>query len=286
MTLSGNYSVSAYDANGNNLMGKLNLTTNGRGIYSIRNGICSLHPNATVIFKDSSTGEELKPYQCPNRTSKNTTNNFSNHSDISPTTQLKLKSDNPSAPSDTSNQQRRRSFDSAGQDLESDNNGSSKSRLRLFGQNGATAIFYRNSKCVKPSLGKEDERVSGGFSSAFSSLLGTVSNTSIGMPETDTTRNLSKSDGLLSRAYFREYEIAGNEPVTVKIGFQDVANSGTNCKRSAYFLPRPGKDYEASISWGKGVCDIFMKQISQKEGITTTTLKPVDTFKAYACEDE
>jgi len=67
VTLSGNYVISAYDTQGKLLTGNLQLTATGSRIYSVRNGICSAYPKATVIIKDSSTGEELQgesPYQC------------------------------------------------------------------------------------------------------------------------------------------------------------------------------------------------------------------------------
>lgn len=67
MTLSGDYVISAYDTQGKLLTGNFQLTTTGSRIYSVRNGICSVYPKATVVIKNSVTGEELQgesPYQC------------------------------------------------------------------------------------------------------------------------------------------------------------------------------------------------------------------------------
>lgn len=54
MTLSGNYKVSAIDANGVELV--KGIFAQGGTIYIARNAICSLHKNATVIITDLRTG--------------------------------------------------------------------------------------------------------------------------------------------------------------------------------------------------------------------------------------
>lgn len=222
--------------------------------------------------------------------------NSSSNGEIFPITQLKFKTNNSSVTPDSRNQQSKSIYESKDEiekELASNNNGTSESRLRLFGQNGAGVVLYRDSKCIKPSLGKDDERVSGGLSSAFSSMFGTVSNTSIGMPETDTTRNLSKKNGLLSKAYFREYVIASNKPITVVMGFQDVSSFynangvhysriSPSCKGAIQFVPHAGADYEASFSWSERGCELGMNRVSQKDGVTT--LKPVKSFVASACD--
>ena len=67
VTMSGNYVISAYDTQGKLLTGNLQLTAMGSRIDSVRNGICSAYPKATVVIKNSVTGEELQgesPYQC------------------------------------------------------------------------------------------------------------------------------------------------------------------------------------------------------------------------------
>jgi len=300
VTTSGNYTITGYDANGKELMGNLKLTAQGRGIYSARNAFCQAHLNATVIIKDSKTGEELKsesPYQCPNVTSKNIEPDSSSASDISSvkSPQLTSPSNNLSVISEKINQSSRSTSDgreAIEDDLESSSNDSSKSRLRLFGQNGAKVVLYRNSSCIKSSLDKEDETVSGGLSSAFSSFIGTVSNTSIGIPETDTTRHLNKKDGLLSKAYFREYEISANQPITLVMGFQDVSSfynangvtyskTSPSCKGAIQFVPYAGADYEAAFSWSERGCELGINRVSQEDSVTT--LKPVKASLAFAC---
>ncbi|MBN0927007.1 hypothetical protein JTL68_37590 [Pseudomonas aeruginosa] len=65
VNVSGNYRVSAIDANGAEL-GK-GISAQGRTIYSVRNAICSQHSNATVIITDMQTEKALSgesPYKC------------------------------------------------------------------------------------------------------------------------------------------------------------------------------------------------------------------------------
>lgn len=68
VTMSGSYSVTAYDAQGKLLNEKMQLVAEGSGIYTTRNAICQAYPQAIVRIKEVKTGAELKsesPYQCP-----------------------------------------------------------------------------------------------------------------------------------------------------------------------------------------------------------------------------
>lgn len=67
VTMSGNYSVNAYDAEGKLLNEKMQLVVEGRGIYTARNALCQAYPQSLVRIKAIKTGEELKsesPYKC------------------------------------------------------------------------------------------------------------------------------------------------------------------------------------------------------------------------------
>lgn len=67
VTLKGSYQLSAVDAAGKEISTGLALTAQGRGIYSVRNALCQRYPGASVIIKDSKTGEQLvgeSPFQC------------------------------------------------------------------------------------------------------------------------------------------------------------------------------------------------------------------------------
>lgn len=65
VTISGNYTVTAVDAQGNPINAVFHVQ--GRHIYSARNGICATHPKAIVTIRDKETGKEVQsesPYQC------------------------------------------------------------------------------------------------------------------------------------------------------------------------------------------------------------------------------
>jgi hypothetical protein len=166
------------------------------------------------------------------------------------------------------------------------------SRLRMFGQNGASAALFRDSACVKSFWSDDAEKVSGGFSSAFSSFVGTASNTSLGIAETDTTRNLSKKDGMLSKAYFREYVIRAEKPSSMRMGFRDVSSFyvangirydaiSPSCNGAISFTPHAGEDYEAAFSWEGKSCRLSMNQVVVKDG--KTELIPVPVTLAPDC---
>jgi hypothetical protein len=65
VTLSGNYVVSAVDANDEEI--NTVFFVQGRHIYTARNGICAAHPKATVHIRSAETKKDLEgesPYQC------------------------------------------------------------------------------------------------------------------------------------------------------------------------------------------------------------------------------
>jgi hypothetical protein len=146
----------------------------------------------------------------------------------------------------------------------------------MFGQNGAMAVLYRGSACVKDFWSEDGERVSGSLGSAFSSFFGTVTNTSLGIPETETSRNLSSRDGLLSKAYFREYLIPAGQPSSMRLRFQDVSpfslstlrNVGPTlfgfnraCHGAISFVPGAEKDYEVAFSWQGKTCNAAVSEV-------------------------
>lgn len=67
VTLSGNYTLSAYDAEGNLLNKNVVSMASGSGIYTVRNALCLAYPKSTVVIIDQKTGKPLEsesPYQC------------------------------------------------------------------------------------------------------------------------------------------------------------------------------------------------------------------------------
>jgi hypothetical protein len=162
----------------------------------------------------------------------------------------------------------------------------------MFGQNAASAALFRDSACVKSIWSSDAEKVSGGFGSAFSSFVGKASNTSLGIAETDTTRNLSKKDGIFSKAYFREYVIPADKPSSMRMGFQDVSSFyvvngaygapgfrydsvSPSCRGAISFTPRAGEDYEAAFVWEGKSCSLSVNQVVSKDGKIELIAVPV-----------
>lgn len=134
-------------------------------------------------------------------------------------------------------------------------------RLRLFGQNGVLVEFFQNTTCVG---GGQKTSVSGGIGDAFSSFAGRAKNTSIGMQETPNTENLAKRDGFMSKAYFREYEVAGNQPIALKMHYRSTPGPAFVCRNvGGTFTPEAGKDYEVAMDIHSAGCVASVQEIGQ-----------------------
>jgi hypothetical protein len=168
----------------------------------------------------------------------------------------------------------------------------------MFGQNGAAAVLFRGSACVKDFWSEDGEKASGGFGSAFSSFVGNVSNTSLGIPETEISRNLSSRDGLLSKAYFREYLIPADQPSSMRLGYRDVSvfdlpaprdvpmmlwqtNVSRSCNGAISFVPGAGKDYEVAFTWQDSSFRAFVNGVVRNGA--TVELIPVPVSAAPDC---
>lgn len=157
-------------------------------------------------------------------------------------------------------------------------------RVRLFGQNGAMVSFYQNSTCIGGNATKT--MVSGSLGDVFSSFLGRAKNTSIGMTETPTTIAIADRDGYFSKAYFREYEVPGNKPVTLEMAFQSAAGAPGSqycSKLGATFTPEAGKEYEVALDVRSGQCLAAVREI-QKSEQGPASLRDVKTDPTYKCK--
>lgn len=167
--------------------------------------------------------------------------------------------------------------------------GVGESRIRVFGQNGAFADLHAGSTCIKRRGG---ERVSGSLGSALGSLVGNISNVSLGIPETATTRNLRLKDGIASKAYFREYVIPAGVRTSLRLGFRDVSSFyevgnvtysdvSPSCSGAISFVPEAGQDYEVGFSWAGPTCQLSVNRVVQ-EGADVVLL-PVPVEPAPKC---
>lgn len=150
-----------------------------------------------------------------------------------------------------------------------------QARIRLFGQNGVGLVLYTNARCT----GRFDQKIraSGSIGNAFGSLLGRVKNESIGIPATETTRNLATRKMIGSKPYFKEYTLSPGQPVIVEGGLQTP--TGWHCDHliSAAFTPVPGADYEVGldVDWHGGICTLPVSQVAVDGQLTRVPVHAV-----------
>lgn len=160
---------------------------------------------------------------------------------------------------------------------------SNSARIRLFGQNGKPT-----SMTVEVSQGETVEvNVGGSMGDAFSSFFGTVKNESIGISETENTKNIQQNSNLLSKVFYREFVIpAGrelqvrNSSITLGNFFHNpdgsikrIENQERCSSQIVSFVPEPGKDYEVGSYRNGRECSVMVFEIRNQEG--TTLLSPI-----------
>ena len=150
-------------------------------------------------------------------------------------------------------------------------------RIRAFGQNGINIKMYTNAVCKK----HYDKKivVSGSFRQSLGSLFGVAKNQTIGIPQTDTTRQIDRMRMLGSKPFYREYTIEAGKPITIEGGFQSAATppprkggtylTGYYCskKPTGTFIPQPGKDYEVAMYVGH-YCTLVINQVQSNGQLT------------------
>ncbi|HBO37727.1 MAG TPA: hypothetical protein DD638_03600, partial [Pasteurellaceae bacterium] len=92
-------------------------------------------------------------------------------------------------------------------------------RVRLYGQN-------RKQSTMEVNIGGKKEKITigGGAGQAFSSMIGTKENESIGMPETMLSKNPAAHSKFFSGIFFKEFIIPAGETVTVNNGISSLVN--------------------------------------------------------------
>ncbi|QNX59512.1 hypothetical protein [Acinetobacter seifertii] len=144
----------------------------------------------------------------------------------------------------------------------------SDSRIRLYGQNQKPMIleYIKNGK-------KEKINVGGQASDAFSSLIGTVKNQSIGIAQTQMSKSLKDHNGVFSKIFYKEIVIPAGSPVSIRgafIGLTNVSESSTRttiqyegtCTSSGLtFIPKAGKDYEIVPKYNSSSCGLTLLEV-------------------------
>lgn len=145
-----------------------------------------------------------------------------------------------------------------------------QSRIRLYGQNGRPTIMT-----VEINGKTEEVNVGGGVGQAFASLAGVKGNESIGMPETEFSKNPGQFSTIGSKAFFKEFIVPANSKIMVRNTIQtpphikSISTDGTqtyviyNCSGNEITLStKAGKDYEVLPSASTAECGVTISEIN------------------------
>lgn len=152
-------------------------------------------------------------------------------------------------------------------------------RIRFFGQAVIGLTFYKNKTCHG---GHGVAASKTGFGGVFSSK----KNISLGIAETPNVVNLKQRDGILARAFYREYSVNAGEPLTISASFNDGTDHiSYRCgPLDGYFIPEAGRDYEVALDIGNKICRLNVTQIDSTEA--EVRLLPVELSLAKSCSDK
>ena len=112
--------------------------------------------------------------------------------------------------------------------------------------------------------------VGGGVGQSFSSMVGTIKSQSIGIPETEISRNVGQQNGILSRAFFQEITVPAGLPMNVRSSLIIMGSAyDTRCNtKIGSFVPEAGKDYKIVGVVSERKCGITAFEVAQ-DGSTT-----------------
>ncbi|MDO5059444.1 MAG: hypothetical protein Q4D82_05810 [Neisseria sp.] len=166
-------------------------------------------------------------------------------------------------------------------------NPAKQARVRLYGQNQQPTFMLSGIDCAAGHKGRKDS-VGASIGDAFGSLSGASKSHSLGMAETEASRNIGQRNGILSKAVFREFAVEAGKPANVRSAFNGLTTSYTtathrvthtqaSCRsREASFVPKAGKDYE--VLGIKGGCGVAVFEVS-----ADGRAEPVELQEAVRC---
>ncbi|OHX13206.1 hypothetical protein [Chromobacterium sphagni] len=154
-------------------------------------------------------------------------------------------------------------------------------RIRVFMQNSVIVGLYPNRSCYPPKL-RSGNLVRAGAGNPFRSLFGSVSNKSIGMPESLNTRQLSQRSRLGSTAYYQEFPLMPGQAVTFSASLNAV--NGPHCDtQAASFTPQAGADYEAMLNVADR-CRLNLVQLPSGSAVDAEPAAIPDLQPALPCQ--
>jgi hypothetical protein len=161
-----------------------------------------------------------------------------------------------------------------------------QARVRFFGQAVIGLTFFKNQSCY----GRRGIQASrAGLGGAF----GSTKNISLGIPETPNVTNLKARDGIITAAFYREYEVRSGNPLAILATYTETTGPNPHfigqptgyfakCENiGAYFTPEDGKDYEVSLDIKGQACHLTVNQIASTDA--GVQLTPVAVAEAKKC---
>lgn len=143
-------------------------------------------------------------------------------------------------------------------------------RIRLYGQNG------RPTEMVVDPNGKAEKVVVGGSAGqAFASLFHLKGNESIGMPESEFSKDPSQFNNIGSNAFFKEFIVPANVEIALKNTIdtpnhiyqvssnKKVVQSMTCRAKTVTFTTQAGKDYEAVPAPSTSQCGVQLIELNK-----------------------
>lgn len=149
-------------------------------------------------------------------------------------------------------------------------------RVRFFGQAAIAIKFFKNQSCY----GRKGIQVS---KTNLGALFGSTKSITLGMPETPTVADLKSRDGILFSAFYREYAVRADEPLTIWAAYaESTGRKMYSCDSfGAVLTPQAGKDYEVTVDLGNNKCVFKINRIEAAGA--AVQLQPAAFAEAQKC---
>lgn len=131
-------------------------------------------------------------------------------------------------------------------------------RVRIFGAAGRGVTMYTDATCSGEyrdviEVSRSNFRALGGL------FGGAPENVVIGIPETDTVRNMKSV--LWSKPNYEEYEVPGGKPLRLEARIENTADYRCARALSAWFVATPGLDYEVEMDVADRMCRLQVRRV-------------------------
>lgn len=134
-----------------------------------------------------------------------------------------------------------------------------KARVRIFGANGQGITMYTNATC-RAEYTEQVEVVRSGARAIGSLFGGAPDNVSLGIPETDSVRNMKSV--LFSKPNYQEYAVEGGQPLIFTARIENTNDYRCDGDLALRFVAEPGSDYEVQMSLANGRCLFNARQVA------------------------